>query len=196
MPNTNATYVDLPFKSWFFLPSLPPLAPEFTMRYLPIFLAAIILASGFVLARAEDKPVPVVASAAKFSDADKAAIEEIVKNYLVNEHPEIIMEAAQKIQQRDMATATTKSEAEIAKLKEKILNDPNTPSSGDPKGDVTIVEFYDYQCGYCKMAEAASEKILKEDQKVRFVYRTIQSWARHPWKPPKLHLPLCDRTNS
>jgi protein-disulfide isomerase len=106
-----------------------------------------------------------------FSAAEQAGIEAIVKNYLTQKHPEVIMEAAQEMQKRDLATAETKGEEAVAKSKDKIFNNPNSPIVGNAKGDVTVVEFYDYQCGYCKMSEVAIEKLLKEDKNVKFIYK-------------------------
>ncbi|WP_415022042.1 DsbA family protein [Bradyrhizobium sp.] len=55
--------------------------------------------------------------------------------------------------------------------KEMILRDPATPSSGNPKGDLTIVVFFDYNCPYCKQSEPALEKLVKADGKIRLVYK-------------------------
>jgi protein-disulfide isomerase len=81
------------------------------------------------------------------------------------------MEAMQELQRRDQASAEEKTSSAIKSKKDQIYNDPNTPVGGNPKGDVTIVEFSDFQCGYCKMSEPFIEKILKEDKNVRFVYK-------------------------
>ena len=74
------------------------------------------------------------------------------------ETPEILVEASQELQKREEDTAKTKSDTAIKVSKDKIFNDPGTPIGGNPKGDVTVVEFFDYQCGYCKMAEPDLEK--------------------------------------
>ena len=52
-----------------------------------------------------------------------------------------------------------------------ILHDPETPEGGNPKGDVTIVAFFDYNCPFCKQAEPALEKVVRADGKVRLVYK-------------------------
>jgi protein-disulfide isomerase len=56
---------------------------------------------------------------------------------------------------------------------EKLINDPNSPTSGNPKGDVTIVEFFDYRCGYCKRVLPTMLKAVKEDGNVRIVYKEL-----------------------
>lgn len=52
-----------------------------------------------------------------------------------------------------------------------ILHDPDAPETGNPKGDVVIVAFFDYNCPFCKKAEAALEKVVRDDGKVRLVYK-------------------------
>ena len=101
----------------------------------------------------------------------RAAIEDIIKDYLTKEHPEVLMEGMQELQKRDQASAEAKSEAAVKAATDKIFNNPDSPVGGNPKGDVTIVEFFDYQCGYCKMSEPTVEKLLKEDKNVKFIYK-------------------------
>jgi protein-disulfide isomerase len=55
--------------------------------------------------------------------------------------------------------------------KEMILNDPAAPVAGNPKGDVTIVAFLDYNCPYCKKSAPDLDRAVKEDGKVRLVYK-------------------------
>ena len=118
--------------------------------------------------------VPVLAfaaDAAPFTDAQKAAIEDIVRNQLTKKEPDIIIKAAQEIQNRQETEAGAKNQQALAANRDKIFNDANAPVGGNPKGDVTVVEFYDYQCGYCKMTEEAVRKLLTEDKNVKFVYK-------------------------
>lgn len=61
------------------------------------------------------------------------------------------------------------SENEITR--DMILNDPETPTGGNPNGDLTIVDFFDYNCPYCKLAAKSLEKIVKIDGNIRLVYR-------------------------
>lgn len=106
-----------------------------------------------------------------FSDEQKAAIQDVIKEYLTKEHPEVIVEAMKEIQHREQTTAESKSQEAIKTAKDKIYNDPDTPVGGNPKGSVTVVEFFDYQCGYCKMTESAVQQLLKENKEVKFIYK-------------------------
>ena len=52
-----------------------------------------------------------------------------------------------------------------------IFNDPETPTGGNPNGDLTIVDFFDYNCPYCKLAAKSLEKIVKTDGNIRIIYK-------------------------
>ena len=71
------------------------------------------------------------------------------------------------------ATAVvTRSRADEADAsREAILNDPQAPTAGNPKGDLTIVVFFDYNCPYCKKSEPELERLVKSDGKIRLVYK-------------------------
>jgi len=139
--------------------------------------AVLLLTTAFLclpaIALAAD-PVPgaqTAAPATAFSDAQRAAIEDIIKDYLTNKHPEVMAQGLQTLQQREQESAEAKTKSEVDKAKDRIFNDPNTPFVGNPKGNVTVVEFYDYQCGYCKMSEEATEKLIREDKNLKFVFK-------------------------
>jgi protein-disulfide isomerase len=135
------------------------------MRYLASLLSVAVLLAA-VPSFAED-----AAPAKSFSDADKAAIEDIIKNYLTKDHPEVVMQAVQELQKREQASAEAKSQDAIKTSHDKIYTDADLPYGGNPKGDVTVVEFFDYQCGYCKMSEPSVEKLLGDDKNVRMIYK-------------------------
>jgi protein-disulfide isomerase len=148
------------------------------MRYLNLLLAAALLTVPLSGYAQDEVPAPMTSAPASsvtpsktFSDSDKAAIEDIIRDYLTNKHPEVLMEAMKELQRRDQVTAESKAKEAVTTYKDKIFNDPNTPIGGNLKGDVTMVEFFDYQCGYCKMSEEAILKVLKDDGKVKFYYK-------------------------
>ncbi len=134
-----------------------------------LFVSALVLPA---VAFAADAPAPQ-APAAVFSEPQKAEIEAIIKEYLINKHPEVMAEGIQNLQRREQAEAESKTKDGVTKEKNRLFNDPASPVGGNPKGSVTVVEFYDYQCGYCKISEESIEKLLKEDKDVRFVYKNF-----------------------
>ena len=103
---------------------------------------------------------PLEVSAAETPDAARRQeIETIVREYL-RAHPEIVMEALQEMERRGQeAQQKQRVETIRARLAE-LTQDPASPVGGNPKGSVTIVEFFDYQCGYCKREAAEMTKLL------------------------------------
>ena len=83
------------------------------------------------------------------------------------ENPEIIMEAVAILQQREKERAA--SGANSVRLE--IESDPNAPNLGNPEGDVTVVEFFDYNCPYCRSAGQTVQALLAADENVRIIYR-------------------------
>jgi protein-disulfide isomerase len=107
---------------------------------------------------------------ADLSDADRAAFRDEVRAYLL-ENPEIIVEAMQILKDRQ---AAAEAENDIALVKDNAtsLFDSDTDWVGGNKtGDITIVEFMDYQCGYCKKAHAEVAELIKSDGNIRFVLK-------------------------
>ncbi|HZT20831.1 MAG TPA: DsbA family protein [Dongiaceae bacterium] len=97
-------------------------------------------------------------------------IQTIVRDYL-RQHPEVIVDAIKEYQARQAAAETAKARQTIASLKAEIFEDPADPVGANPAGDVTIVEFFDYRCPYCKAVAPDLAKTLASDGKVRLVYK-------------------------
>ena len=89
----------------------------------------------------------------------------------IRENPQIIMEALQ-ILEAEQSAAQTQAQSEVLNNERQLLErDPNAPVLGNPDGDVTVVEFFDYNCPYCKRAMAEVQGLLEGDENVRLVYR-------------------------
>jgi protein-disulfide isomerase len=100
---------------------------------------------------------------------EKMAVEMIVKEYIL-QHPEVLVESVRLYQDRERAAQRQRSrEAAVANLHD-LQQDPSSPVTGRESG-VTIVEFFDYRCGYCKRAEPAVLKLLAEHPDVRFIFK-------------------------
>jgi protein-disulfide isomerase len=118
--------------------------------------------------------VPAAAQAASpapgMSLDQKGQIEKIVHDYLIA-HPEVIKEAIVALQAKEEAEkADTQSQAVVAN-KDALFSDAATPVAGNPIGDVTLVEFFDYHCPYCKAVAEPMAQLLKEDKGVRLVLK-------------------------
>jgi protein-disulfide isomerase len=113
---------------------------------------------------------PVQASAQSFTDTQRSDIEAIIKSYLVA-HPEVLEEAMTELSKRQTAAETAKHEASIAQNAETIFNSPRGVTLGNKDGDVTFVEFFDYNCGYCKRAMADMLDLMKNDSRLKVVLK-------------------------
>src|SRR6202012_2998056 len=114
--------------------------------------------------------MPVPASAQSFSDTQKSDIEAIIKNYLVS-HPEVLEEAMTELSKRQAAEDDKKHEASVAENADTIYNSPHGVVLGNKNGDVPFVEFFDYNCGYCKRAMGDMLDLLKNDPKLKVVLK-------------------------
>ena len=103
--------------------------------------------------------------AAEFSSSQRQAIEAIIHDYLM-QNPDVLIEALRTAEDAKGKQALSDRRAEI-------FNDPATPVGGNPHGDVSIVEFFDYRCPYCKQVQPALETLLGQDPKLRFVYKEM-----------------------
>lgn len=112
-------------------------------------------------AKSADKAV----AAADMSPADRKATEALVKAYIL-ENPEIITDAIAILQQREVAQRLSAAGDDIAKPF------PGA-EAGNPKGDVTIIEFTDYNCGFCRASVPDVQRLLNSDKNIRLVYREL-----------------------
>ena len=101
---------------------------------------------------------------------DRGAIEAIVRDYLLA-NPEIIDEALGLLQMKRQAEERARTQAAIRENDEALRAHPMSPVSGNAQGDITLVEFFDYQCGYCKRALATMETMLETDANLRIVWK-------------------------
>ncbi len=113
---------------------------------------------------------PVAVRAQSFSDAQRGEIEGIIKNYLVA-HPEVLEEMSAELTKRQAAAEAEKHQAAVNKNAETIFNSPRGVTIGNRDGDVTFVEFFDYNCGYCKHAMSDMLSLMKADPKLRVVLK-------------------------
>src|SRR3954447_24180128 len=113
---------------------------------------------------------PMSASAQSFSDTQRGDIETIVRNYLIA-HPEVLEEAMNELSKRQTAAEAAKHEAGVASNADAIFNSPRNVTLGNKDGDVTFVEFFDYNCGYCKRAMTDMLELMKSDPKLKVVLK-------------------------
>ncbi len=98
------------------------------------------------------------------------AVEGVVRDYLTH-NPEVLVEAIRALRAKQEAQVREKAQKNLASLRGKLENDPISPVGGNPKGDVTIVEFFDYRCGFCKQVFPSLMTLMKSDGKIRYVFK-------------------------
>ena len=129
------------------------------------FLFTVLLAFAAV---ALSRPQP--ASASDFSPDQKKEIEGIIGDYLKT-HPDVLIDAIQAADDKMKADEKDKANQALATHRQQVFGDPQSPVAGNPNGNVTLVEFFDYRCPYCKQVEPSLEKILADDHQLRFVFK-------------------------
>jgi protein-disulfide isomerase len=102
--------------------------------------------------------------------AQKKAFEQIIHDYLVN-NPDVVVEALKSAKARDDARAADQARELVTQNQDALIHDPDSPVGGNPNGDVTMVEFFDYSCPYCKQVEPSLEAMQVADPKLRVVYK-------------------------
>lgn len=114
--------------------------------------------------------VPANVSAQTFSGPQREEIHKIIRDYLI-EHPEVLEEASAELTRRQSAAEAAKQASMVKKHAEIIFNSPRGVVVGNRSGDVNFVEFFDYNCGYCKRAMQDMLDLMKSDPKVRVVLK-------------------------
>ncbi len=122
------------------------------------------------LASQESNPNETPAPMLLAQNVDKERIEKIIREYLIK-NPEVLEEAIRALQAKRQAQRQAAAQTSIQKLRKQIYEDPGDPVGGNPNGDVTIVEFFDYRCGFCKRVAPVVEEALAKDKKIRIVYK-------------------------
>jgi protein-disulfide isomerase len=108
--------------------------------------------------------------AADMSAAEQAKIEKVVHQYLVA-HPEVLIEMSNALRAKQ---ETQQAETDKDLLKQhanQIFKQTDDPVAGNPQGNLTIVEFVDYNCGYCKRSAPLIQELLKKDKEIRYIYK-------------------------
>ena len=105
-----------------------------------------------------------------FDAQQTEALEKLVRDYLLA-HPEVVVEALQTYEQRQKAAEAERQRAAITTEAEALKNDPDAPVLGNPDGDVTLVEFFDYRCPYCKRMTDTLAQLIEEDPDLRVVMK-------------------------
>ena len=149
---------------------------EFFHRAAPVLAAAVLAFSS----------AGCSAEASRSADTD-AAFGARVRAYLVS-HPEVIEEAVQALEARRSTAAQQAAEGALRLRRADLDADPRDPVAGAPKGTVTLVEFFDYRCPYCKVAAPALPAFLAAHPNVRLVLKDYPILSAESEKAARLAL--------
>lgn len=111
-------------------------------------------------------------AADSLSPVQKEAVRTVLKEYL-QEHPELVVEALQASQRKQEAQLRERQKLSLTALKERLEADPDSPVWGNPKGNVTLVDFSDYNCPFCKRMYPTVEEVVAKDGNVRVVVKEL-----------------------
>ena len=137
-------------------------------RVATLLLIIVFYGTGTHAADKQNAPTPALST--QMTVQQKLAFENLIREYLLR-NPEVIVEAMQTLRSREKAETRNRQEKTLAHMKKDIYEDPSAPVGGNPKGDVTVVEFFDYNCGYCKKVHPTVVELLKSDGNIRYVFK-------------------------
>jgi protein-disulfide isomerase len=115
-------------------------------------------------------PAAAPARAQSFTGDQRGEIERIVREYLLS-HPELLQEVMSELEKRQAVAEAEKHRTAVKQYSEVIFSSPRQVTLGNTQGDVTVVEFFDYNCGYCKRAMSDMLDLMKNDAKLKFVLK-------------------------
>jgi protein-disulfide isomerase len=111
---------------------------------------------------------PAVADS--FSADQREEIGKIVKDYLLT-HPEVMQDVMAELEKHQQSVEAEKHRAAVAENKATLFSSPHQVVLGNPQGNVTMVEFFDYNCGFCKRAMSDMLDLIKSDGNLKFVLK-------------------------
>src|SRR5262249_7351304 len=104
-----------------------------------------------------------------FTPAQREALRQMMREYIM-QNPEVLIEPLESLDERRRVEGEEQARRMLTERREQIFNNPANPVIGNPNGDVTLVEFFDYRCPYCKQMHAPITQLRNDDRQVRFVH--------------------------
>lgn len=128
--------------------------------------AAVLIAGALTL------PSAITAGAQSITADQRGEIEKIIREYLLS-HPELLQDVMVELEKRQTAAEAEKHRNAVKEHADAIFNSPRQVTLGNPQGDVAVVEFFDYNCGYCKLIAPEVLALIRANPDVRFVFKDM-----------------------
>jgi protein-disulfide isomerase len=131
---------------------------------------------------ASPEPAPAEATmVAQLSEPQRREVEGIIKDYLANNpdfirdylmaNPEVVRDAIDELQRKQQEEEQAAQVAAIGDNRDLLFSSPRQVVMGNPNGDVTLIEFFDYNCGYCRRAQADMQQLIADDPNLKVVLK-------------------------
>ena len=127
-------------------------------------LAALMLAIGLSAGASAQE-----AASDPFTPAQREALRQMMREFIM-QNPELLIEALESLDERRRVEGEQRARQMLVERRNEIFNNPLNPVLGNASGDVTLVEFFDYRCPYCKQMHAPITQLRNDDRQVRFVH--------------------------
>ncbi len=147
-------------------------SPKRPSRWTIAVMSGALALSGTFLLMSPFHSNSVAADTSMFNDAQKRGIEQIVKDYLL-QNPKIMVEVQTALEQKMAMEEAERTKTLVAENAKEIYRHPDAPVAGNPDGDITVVEFFDYNCGYCKRGFHNIRELIEKDKNVRVVFKEL-----------------------
>ena len=102
--------------------------------------------------------------------AGNPALDNAIRDYLLK-NPEVIRDAMMALEAKEQQAKADEARKALTTHAKQLYDDPASPVGGNPKGDVTVVEFFDYRCGYCRKVSPTVAALIESEPNVRVVYK-------------------------
>lgn len=127
------------------------------------------------------------ANTATFNEAQKKGIEQVIKEYFLK-NPEFIVDVQNALEAKMAKEDEQRTKQIVSENAKEIYRHPGSPVAGNPDGDISVVEFFDYNCGYCKRGFHNILELIEKDPKVRFVFNELPILSKDSEEAAKIAL--------
>lgn len=140
-------------------------------------LAISTLAAALSMPLAYAEPTGATMESASLTEKQKLEVESIIHDYLVNKNPEVLVEASKTLQEKQQSQMQELAKSAIAKSGSALVSGTLTVA-GNPKGDVTLVEFFDYQCTHCVHMKPVINELIKKNPNLRVIFKEFPIFGK------------------